>query len=193
MLGYFYQPLYALLKLIRVDIADEPDSFVIIENLDDIEFNRYIDSIQLIQTKHHIKAKGSISDRSTDLWKTIRIWSERIQNDDINIDNVIFVIVTTSTAQPNSIASKLRVTNRNTIQALKELQKIAMEGVDNANRRQNNPRILKHENDEAYISFCKLDSNLQKKLVSQIYVCDSSSTIEDILSKIEKFIQYANY
>ena len=190
MLGYFYQPLYALLKLIQVDIADEPDSFVIIENLDDIEFNRNIDSIHLIQTKHHIKAKGSISDRSTDLWKTIRIWSERIQNDDINIDNAIFVIVTTSTAQPNSIASKLRVTNRNTLKALEELQEIAKAGVNNANSRQNNPRISKHENEEAYISFCNLDSSLQKKLVSQIYVCDSSSTIDDLLSKIAKFLQY---
>ena len=44
MLGYFYQPLYALYKLMQIDIADEPDSFIIIENLDDIEFRSNIDA-----------------------------------------------------------------------------------------------------------------------------------------------------
>lgn len=191
MLGYFYQPLYALYKLMQIDIADEPDSFIIIENLDDIEFRSNIDALKLIQTKHHIKSQGSISDRSSDLWKTIRIWTERIVNDEVKLDNVIFSLVTTSTAFENSIASKLRVENRNTQEALSTIQKIAEEGYINAQKRQNNPELKKHENEDAYIAFYKLDKNTQKKFISKIYICDSSSTIEYIVSNIEKKLQYA--
>lgn len=191
MLGYFYQPLYALYKLMQIDIADEPDSFIIIENLDDIEFRSNIDALKLIQTKHHIKSQGSISDRSSDLWKTIRIWTERIVNDEVKFDNVIFSLVTTSTAFENSIASKLRVENRNTQEALSTIQKIAEEGYINAQKRQNNPELKKHENEDAYIAFYKLDKNTQKKFISKIYICDSSSTIEYIVSNIEKKLQYA--
>lgn len=191
MLGYFYQPLYALYKLMQIDIADEPDSFIIIENLDDIEFRSNIDALKLIQTKHHIKSQGSISDRSSDLWKTIRIWAERIVNDEVKLDNVIFSLVTTSTAFENSIASKLRVENRNTQEALSTIQKIAEEGYINAQKRQNNPELKKHENEDAYIAFYKLDKNTQKKFISKIYICDSSSTIEYIVSNIEKKLQYA--
>ena len=191
MLGYFYQPLYALYKLMQIDIADEPDSFIIIENLDDIEFRGNIDALKLIQTKHHIKSQGSISDRSSDLWKTIRIWTERIVNDEVKLDNVIFSLVTTSTAFENSIASKLRVENRNTQEALSTIQKIAEEGYINAQKRQNNPELKKHENEDAYIAFYKLDKNTQKKFISKIYICDSSSTIECIVSNIEKKLQYA--
>lgn len=191
MLGYFYQPLYALYKLMQIDIADEPDSFIIIENLDDIEFRSNIDALKLIQTKHHIKLQGSISDRSSDLWKTIRIWAERIVNDEVKLDNVIFSLVTTSTAFENSIASKLRVENRNTQEALSTIQKIAEEGYINAQKRQNNPELKKHENEDAYIAFYKLDKNTQKKFISKIYICDSSSTIEYIVSNIEKKLQYA--
>lgn len=191
MLGYFYQPLYALYKLMQIDIADEPDSFIIIENLDDIEFRSNIDALKLIQTKHHIKSQGSISDRSSDLWKTIRIWAERIVNDEVKLDNVIFSLVTTSTAFENSIASKLRVENRNTQEALSTIQKIAEEGYINAQKRQNNPKLKKHENEDAYIAFYKLDKNIQKKFISKIYICDSSSTIEYIVSNIEKKLQYA--
>ena len=191
MLGYFYQPLYALYKLMQIDIADEPDSFIIIENLDDIEFRSNIDALKLIQTKHHIKSQGSISDRSSDLWKTIRIWTERIVNDEVKLDNVIFSLVTTSTAFENSTASKLRVENRNTQEALSTIQKIAEEGYINAQKRQNNPELKKHENEDAYIAFYKLDKNTQKKFISKIYICDSSSTIEYIVSNIEKKLQYA--
>ena len=191
MLGYFYQPLYALYKLMQIDIADEPDSFIIIENLDDIEFRSNIDALKLIQTKHHIKSQGSISDRSSDLWKTIRIWTDRIVNDEVKLDNVIFSLVTTSTAFENSIASKLRVENRNTQEALSTIQKIAEEGYINAQKRQNNPELKKHENEDAYIAFYKLDKNTQKKFISKIYICDSSSTIEYIVSNIEKKLQYA--
>lgn len=191
MLGYFYQPLYALYKLMQIDIADEPDSFVIIENLDDIEFNINIDTLNLIQTKHHIKSQGSISDRSPDLWKTIRIWAERIANNEVNLDNAIFSLITTATASVDSIASRLRIENRNTQEALSTIQYIAEEGYINAQKRQNNPDLNKHENEDAYIAFYKLDKNIQKKFISKIYVCDSSSSIEYIISSIEKKLQYA--
>lgn len=191
MLGYFYQPLYALYKLLQTDIADNPDCFLLIENLDDIDFTTNVDSLKLIQTKHHIKSKGSISDKSIDLWKSLRIWSERIKNNDINLENVYFYLVTTATANNDSIAFFLRPKNRNTNKALEEIRKIAEEGKQNAILRKNNPELKKHENEDAYLSFSSLDNTIQKKFIDKIYIVDNSSNIEQILLDIKKLLKYA--
>lgn len=191
MLGYFYQPLYALYKLLQTDIADNPDCYVLIENLDDIDFIKNVDSLKLIQTKHHVKRKGSISDKSIDLWKSFRIWSERIKNNDINLENAYFYLVTTAKANDNSIASLLKQKDRNANKALQEIRKIAEEGIQNAIQRKDNPELKKHENEDAYLAFSALDNNIQKKFIDKIYIVDNSSNIEQILLDIKNVLRYA--
>ena len=91
MLGYFYQPFYALLILLNKDTGECDNAQVYIENIDDIDFQMGNNHLTLYQNKHHIKRQGSISDKSEDLWKTIRIWAERIKNKEIDIDNTTFI------------------------------------------------------------------------------------------------------
>ena len=73
-LGYLAQVDYALLAALeRLD--DEDDFAVSIETLDDIVFHDVGgDPTQKWQTKHTIDQTRSLSDASTDLWKTLHNW-----------------------------------------------------------------------------------------------------------------------
>ena len=66
-------PLALLWTLKR--LKSKPDFLVGIETLDDVVFESTgRDPQELLQTKHHRNAPASLTDGSTDLWKTLRIW-----------------------------------------------------------------------------------------------------------------------
>ena len=75
-LGYLAQVDYALLAALeRMD--DEDDFTVSIETLDDIVFHDADsdDATEKWQSKHTIDQSRSLSDASTDLWKTLANWT----------------------------------------------------------------------------------------------------------------------
>src|SRR5215470_9047146 len=76
-LGYLYQVRYALVALLQ---AYDPESEISIEKLDDIAFESTGTAIELLQTKHRITHTGSLTDSSTDIWKTLRIWAASIKD-----------------------------------------------------------------------------------------------------------------
>lgn len=65
--GYLFQCRCALLKGLQA-IPNSPELAISIEKFDDIAFEAG-EPIELIQTKHHISKKGSLSDSSVDLWE----------------------------------------------------------------------------------------------------------------------------
>lgn len=68
-LGYFYQPRYALLQLLR--LPEETVCFI--EQDDDIDFTDATEGRILASLKH--KAPGdTLTDLSPDFWKSVRIW-----------------------------------------------------------------------------------------------------------------------
>ena len=67
MLGYLYQVRCALKLLLENDNSDFQIS---IEKFDDVAFSQEGVPKQLIQLKHHVQHKGSLTDGSTDLWNT---------------------------------------------------------------------------------------------------------------------------
>lgn len=71
MLGYLYQVRYALALLLE---NDNPDFQISIERFDDVAFSQDGSPKQLIQLKHHIRQQGNLTDTSTDLWRTIKVW-----------------------------------------------------------------------------------------------------------------------
>src|SRR4051812_4645958 len=99
-LGYLYQCRYALLLALHRD--DDADLHVAIEKLDDVAFIR--DSgegatpIELLQVKHHLSRLGGLTDRSSDIWKTLRVWAEAVKEKRIDLDHAILLMVTTSQA-----------------------------------------------------------------------------------------------
>jgi hypothetical protein len=107
-LGYIYQVRFALLALLQA----AEDTSVSIETRDDVTFEKNGTPFELLQLKHH-GADANLSDRSLDLWKTIRVWSTNIKQGNITSSSTKLVLISTSQAQPGSIASLLGTDNRN--------------------------------------------------------------------------------
>lgn len=74
--GYLYQVLSALLLLLE---CKNPDSQLCIEKFDDVAFMEKDNPQIMIQIKHQLYRQGSLSDTSTDYWRTIKSWCDHIK------------------------------------------------------------------------------------------------------------------
>ena len=174
-LGYYYQSRVALLLFLK----SSPNSKISLESIDDISFENNDTSLKLIQTKHKTNYNAPLSDASTDLWKTLRIWSNVII-DDSYLDDTTFTLITNATAPNNSAASKLQYdkTKRNETDALKILQYVARKSSNKINK-------------NAYNDFMQLDEKKQFELLQHIHILDSSSNIVDIRKEIINELKFA--
>lgn len=105
--GYIYQARLALalcLRYVNVDAGVE----VGIERLDDISFETNGTAQELLQAKHHINRVASLTDKSVDLWKTLRVWSEAATKDPTLPARTRLALVTTGSAPDDSAAAMLR-------------------------------------------------------------------------------------
>tara|TARA_R110000744_G_scaffold35055_2_gene81406 strand:- start:2783 stop:3988 length:1206 start_codon:yes stop_codon:yes gene_type:complete len=175
-LGYIYQVRYALLlALKKLRDVDDPDNCVIsIEKLDDIAFEDKGTPTELLQAKYH-GTPGNLSDRSSDWWKTIRIWSDMMNDPKQAFEAATFSLITTESAASGTIASMLGLDkeNRDVDEAMKAMQVIAAETGNLANK-------------AAYKAFNLLETWQQKKLLNSTYVICNSPTIIDVDTKIKK-------
>lgn len=89
-LGYFYQPRYALLQLLRLP----EETLCFIEKDDDIDFTDAQEGRVLASLKH--KAPGdTLTDLSPDFWKSVRIWLAYYLKEVSNAPSVSFFLFTT--------------------------------------------------------------------------------------------------
>ena len=175
LVGYLYQIRYALFILLK-KIRDESGIELSIEQLDDVAFERQGEPIELLQLKHHISKRAALTDSSSDLWKTIRIWSTQIAENPNRFNEVILTLITTSKAPELTIPSWLkRDEHRDETQALNNLISIANKSKNKANK-------------PAYDAFLSLSAQQKIMLVSRIYVIDGSPNIRDVESKIAQEI-----
>jgi hypothetical protein len=180
-LGYFYQIKYALyILLTHSKVMENPR--VRIENLDDIEIED-INVLHLLQTKLHIKNKANLTDSSVDFWKTIRIWSEYINNEIIDLENTIFNLITTEEIPDSSILYKFKsniTLDSEVSDIIKALDKISVESKNKKNAK-------------AYIAYQALSIPNKKDLIKKIRILDSSIGITEINSKIKNELIYSTY
>lgn len=173
-LGYLYQARYALYLLLSVNEEQE----LILEGLDDIVFEDHGNPQELLQLKHHSKT-SSLTDSSSELWKTIRVWSEHVANGTVNPHLVSLTLITTAVASEHSVAAKLRPgENRDPNAVLGELISIAQTS---------NNISLK----TAFSSFLNLRNDERKALVDSIYILDRSTNIQDTTEHIKDIIKVA--
>lgn len=176
MLGYLYQIRYALLiALNKLHEIDDPDDGIIsLEKLDDVAFEEGGVPKGLLQTKLH-EDLGNITNRGSDLWKTIRVWATAVSSGVVDVDAAVFTLVTTQAAAPSSIALYLSQDKekRNPELALKLLREIALEESSESNK-------------AAYKIFNDLAPDLQKRLVESIYIVGSADGIVDVRKGLEK-------
>lgn len=144
-----------------------------LERFDDVAFEQDGTPIQLLQTKHHVTHSGSLSNASTDLWKTLRVWSESVASEIVQPRVTILTLITTGQAPQDSAASLLRPQERDEEKALQLLA-----GVARTSSNQNNK--------SAYEAFLNLDEEQRRSLVASIIVIDSSPAITDVSDQILK-------
>ena len=170
LVGYLYQVRYALLVLLQ-KIKYEPNIELSLEKLDDVGIERNGEPIELRQTKHHFKSV-ELSDYSTDIWKTLRIWSDHIKSNPNRIEDLLLFLITTAHAADNSATSKLRRNKeRNEDEALQILIEIAKTARNKKNK-------------AAYDEFLSLTDAQRKLLLNKIVIVDNSPSIQDVEAKL---------
>lgn len=105
--GYLYQARLALAECLRYAYSDSSVE-IAIERLDDVSFEKDGAPLALLQTKHHLKKAGDLSDSSVDLWKTLRVWADAVGHDPSLPGRTRFVLITTAKAPDGSAAAHLR-------------------------------------------------------------------------------------
>ncbi|WP_340115255.1 ABC-three component system protein [Pelagibius sp. 7325] len=179
MVGYLYQCREALLLAIE-ESARFPNRLLCVEKFDDVSFETAAGITSQFQLKHHSIA-SSLTDASSDLWKTLRIWSEQIVSNPQALYECKFSIITTATAPKDSVAAKLRVgrNDNDEAEALDILSRIAASSSNKATT-------------VAREAFLSLPSQMRKDLVAAIVVHDNAPTITDVRSEIEERLAFAS-
>jgi hypothetical protein len=164
-LGYLYQVRLALLSSLQ-RLARDENFAVYLETLDDIVFDRDGSAPELLQLKHHCKHAANLTDASSDLWKSFRVWMDGRENGSIPADAQL-CLITTSSIGSGSSASYLMLENRNEAEALKKLQATATTSTNTTN-------------EPAYKLFRSLASCAQENLVSSIFILPNAPNITDV-------------
>lgn len=176
-LGYHYQVRYALYLLLKAKDKEEP--FVKLENLDDVEIGD-INKVELHQTKFHNSKAANLTDAGVDIWKTIRVWSEMATTNNIDLDNVLLVLVTTSETSPNSVLYEL--TERKL--GIKSIQDI-IDKLNGVSHTSTNKELK-----EAFDAYNKLTDDQKKKLIQNIYIRDNALSFDNLKHQIQSELQF---
>ena len=175
MIGYLYQVRYALALLLANDNSDFQIS---IEKFDDVAFSKDDVPKQLIQLKHHVRQQGSLTDGSTDLWRTLKVWIDAISKSPDMLSGTEFLVITTAIAPDDTAAFYLKKDrNRNVKIAYEKLKDVCLNSSN-------------QDHKKYYEAFLNTDETIIKSLISQICVIDSASDIVDVEKDIRKEIRY---
>lgn len=175
MLGYLYQVRYALALLLNNDNENHQIS---IERFDDVAFSQDDTPKQLIQLKHHVKQQGNLSDASTDLWRTLKVWIDAVFADKSLLADTDFLIITTAKAPENSAASLLKAKNRDPDLAYQKLKQVISTSTND-------------EHKAYYRAFSRLDETIMKTLLGKVYIVDRASNILDVSRDLHRLIRYS--
>lgn len=177
--GYLYQCRIALLAGLRA-IPASPNLSISIEKFDDVAFDEKGTPAELIQTKHHISKTGNLTNASSDLWKTLLIWSQAVVADVEVPFRTRFVLMTTGTAPVGSAAYCLRAKNgeRDEEKADAILRETAKKSKSTSNA-------------EAYALYNSLTREVRLSLLRAVTVLDNSPDIVDIGDELKQALYYA--
>lgn len=165
-LGYLAQVEYSLLLVLkRLDV--DLDFDVSIETLDDIVFHDGEDAAELFQTKHRVDRTASLTNSSTDVWKTLHNWI---------IDgpsNASLTLLTNATAPGGTAMFHLRGgSGRNLRQAVTSLESIARTSENQAHQ-------------PYYQAFLGLGDEGRIDFLSRVTLIDGFPAVADLASELE--------
>lgn len=179
LMGYLYQCRYALYESIR-KIRTDVEFTVTIETLDDVIFDIKDKPRESLQMKHNLINRANLTDYSTELWKTLRIWSEGISSRTIDPDTIFFLI--TTSISPNNTASsflKCESVKRNIPKAVRILNEVTKKSKNKDHK-------------EYYKAFNTLSETQKENLLSRVFVMDASPQIEDLDNLLREELYHAS-
>ena len=176
--GYLYQARLALVEVLRYVYVDSGIE-IAVEKLDDVSFEKDGSALELLQTKHHLRKSGNLTDSSVDLWKTLRVWADSAKADPSLPGRTRFALVTTARAPTGSAASYLRPAD-----ACSRDPARAEALLVNAGNVSKNTALSK-----AITAFMALTPEMRKSLVAAIEIIDGAPLIGDMARLIEKRIR----
>ncbi len=165
LLGYIYQCRLALLGSLKRLKSDASIS-IAIETLDDVVFEKDGSPTEIIQVKHHIARKANLTNASTDLWRTIRIWCDLFSKWPAD-NNSILCLMTTENSTEDSAAYYLRIENRNIAEAENLLLQTSRTSSNKSN-------------EEGYKKFNSLSDEQRIALLNRVHILDNCPLINDI-------------
>ena len=171
--GYLYQARLALVEALRYAYVDSGIE-IAVEKFDDVSFEKGGDALELLQTKHHLKQSGELTDRSVDLWKTLGVWADAAKADPSLPGRTRFALVTTAHAPTHSAASYLRPADAGNRDPAKADVMLARAG-----RGSRNAVLVK-----AFAAFNALTPEMRRALVAAIEIIDGAPLIADLESLI---------
>ena len=113
-----------------------------------------------------------MTDRSTDFWKTIRVWSEGIQDGTFNPAVTIFTLITTASISEDSFL-KLFFSDKeeDRKKILTTMETISTETTNKSNK-------------PGYEAFSKLTEDQKQGLIANIRISDSNVSIDDTMAQL---------
>ena len=176
-LGYLYQCRYALLESLN-RLKKGQDFLVSIETLDDVVFEEVGEPPELLQTKHHLKNAGDLTDSSPDLWKTIRIWCEAITAGNLPEGSLFFLITTAQTADGSAAYYLKPDASRNPESAVQRLNSTAESSAS-------------QDNALAYGAYRLLNDEQKRQLIESVFVVDGAPNIHDLDAELKEGVYFA--
>ena len=173
-LGYIYQCRYALYEALN-RIRKNQDFLVSIETLDDVVFEKTGEAVELLQTKHHMNNTSNLTDASVELWKTLRIWCERLENNEIDEGTTLFLVTTSEIGSGVAPSFLKGDDNRNIESARERLNSTASTSTNSANA-------------SAYNAYNKLSDVAKSDLLNMIYILDNSPDILNIEDNLKEVL-----
>ena len=173
LLGYIYQCRIALLETLK-RLKINPRLVVAIETLDDVVFEKDGSPAEIIQVKHHINREANLTDASTDLWGTIRIWCD-LFGEGVIQHGAVFCMITTAQAVSDSAAYYLRSETRDLDEAIKRLTHTAITSGSASNK-------------EAYDKFLSLSTREKQAIFQSALIIDSSPSTADVSGLLQQEI-----
>lgn len=176
-IGYLYQVRCALLWTLRRQ-KSEPDFLVSLETLDDVTFERAGgEPSELLQTKHHRRSAATLTNTSSDVWKTLRVWFEGRASRAIPASAQL-VLLTTATAAEGSAAWHLRATSRDVETAQRALDAAAQSSTDQSNAL-------------AYRAYLAAMPSERHAVLSRVMVIDAAPSIAALDRELREEVHWA--
>jgi hypothetical protein len=153
-----------------------PDASVSIELHDDVAWETHGTPKERLQLKHHLRGAASITDKSDDLWRTVRVWLDDASPTDP--DGAVLMLVTTASAPDDSGVYCLRPETLNLAEGQRLIEAAAREsnaaGTEKTRQR-----------------FLALGPADRQAFVSRIRVLDGSLHIIDVEAEVRRSLAWA--